>query len=337
MRIYFTIASISILCLAVFIKYFSPKWTPSASTNSTPSITGMDIYDMDLCDISNITPAVITNLTSLMYEHGYIILKKQCKQTHHKISAETLEFIAKQFGEPTVYGASIKESKFITMLTNNGSIGQKITGSEGWHIDGTMHSKPNSFCLMYVQNAPNINTGGTRFMHTTYFLDEMQSKNPATYELWNRLFFCTAGNSLHPVVALHPITNKHHMIMHTSYTKQVIEVMDISMMKQINDEFKGKSFYSPAIRALMRAYNETNTIRIYSAAERKELLKSMTKYIEESEFMHVTSYEDGDLLIRDNLVMIHIADPSARLPVEQIGLRNIWRIALKGVHFTSKY
>lgn len=91
------------------------------------------------------------------------------------------------------------------------------------------------------------------------------------------------------------------------------------------------------MKELIALYNETNKIRIYSKMERESLLKSIAQYIEESEFMHVTNYEDGDLLIRDNLVMLHIADPSAQLPVKQIGLRNIWRIALKGKYWTSKY
>lgn len=236
--------SISVICLALFIKYISTKWSLSSTSNTISSISGLNIYEMDLCDTQTVTPSIIANLSSLIYSHGYITLKKQCKEFDNKISPQTMEFIAKQFGEPTVYGTYIKESKYITKLTNNGSVGQRITGSEGWHIDGTMHSKPNSLCLMYVQNAPNIGKGGTRFLDSKYFLDEMQESNPSIYQLWNRLFFCTAGSSIHPIIALHPITKSHHLLIHTSYTQQVIEVMDMSMMKVMNDEFKGKLLFA---------------------------------------------------------------------------------------------
>lgn len=339
MRIYFTIASISILCLALFSKYIYLKWTPSTGNNSIPSITGLDIYDMDLCDTQNITPAVITNLTSLIYEHGYIILKKQCKQFHNKISAETLEFIAKQFGEPAFHGAfmSIEESKFIKMLTNNGTIEQGIVGSMGWHIDDVSQAIPSSLILMYVQNAPHFGRGGTRFLHGSYFLEEMQSKHPSIYNLWNRLFFGSFGYILHPIIALHPITSKHHMVIETAFSRQIIEVLDMSMMRQINDEFKGQSAMNATIEALIFSYVESNKIRVYSGAERKELWRSMEKFIEESEFMHVTSYEDGDLLIRDNFAMLHIADRTTQLSVKEIGLRAIWTIDLEGAHVTSKY
>ena len=87
----------------------------------------------------------------------------------------------------------------------------------------------------------------------------------------------------------------------------------------------------------IKEYESMGVLRVYSKAETKEMLNRMRNEIEESGLVLVTDYENGDLLIRDNLVMLHVADPTAKRPIEEIGYRRIWRISTEGDHVPTKY
>lgn len=297
-----------------------------------------DLTKIDICDPNNLNPSTMDRIKDAFYENGYVVLKKQCAQHNYTITAPIFENIARQFDrEPMLYGISLPENKYITRLTNNGTKSARTTGSGGWHIDGTMHKMPNEFCLMYVQHAPNPGSGGTQLVHSPPFLDRIQSDQPDLYALWNRLFFFTRGFTVHPVIAQHPITNRHYMAIHTAFTQQFIEVLDSTKMKEVHNALNGRYFYSGDMMLKVAGYEKAGIIRLHSQSSTKTMLERIRKEIEESEFRHVTEYENGDLLIRDNLALLHIADPSARRTVEEIGYRNIWRVALEGTHIPTKY
>ena len=327
---------LTILVISVILAFVA-LFVPWVRRQKDDDRLGLTIDHIDLCDVESIDAALVGLLTELVFQHGYVTLKRQCRRTDHAISPSALETIASHFGEPQVYGISLKGSNLITELTNNGSHSARITGSEGWHLDGTMHPKPNSICLNYVQHAPRIGTGGTKLIKSKHLLREIKQMDPKMYDVWKRLFFYTRGASLHPVIARHPVTGHDYMCIHTAYAQQFIEVLNVSVMVAINERFKGQSFYSDEIKSAIRLWGKENVIRLWGKDKTTQFLREMERHIEQSSWMHVTSYERGDLLIRDNLALLHIAHPTAREPVEDIGLRKIWRIALQGQFVTTKF
>ena len=306
-------------------------------------INGAIINGIDLCDINNINKAIINELNNDLYKYEFLILKNQCynnNESLYKIPSDKFTLIASKFGIISEYGSghpATPPNTNITVLSNDKEKGKTTTGAKGWHIDGTSEYKPNSICFQHIRSVPNNGNGGTQLISSKYLLKLIKKININLYNKLNGLYMIAKGHYIHPVIAIHPITNNEYFIIHTAYTQQFIQIIDINNIKYIEQEINGKYVN----KQFIDKYINDKRFKFYTKEETIKLLDVIISFIEhearENELIYITKYEKGDLLIRDNLGLIHKSHPSAQQSPDEVGLRVLWRLTLQGKYLPSKF
>jgi len=255
---------------------------------------GCQVHGIELS--KEVPKEVIKQIKDDVRDHRVVIFKNQ----GILLPERHLE-IAKWFGEieSTFYNHPMSPDRDIFRVSNDRKEGCTNVGRTGWHIDGSFQEKPFSNSVMHIINVPKL--GATRFLPLTELLESVPDQKR---QLWDRLWMVSDRRSgpVHPVIYRHPLTGKAVMCLHLGMTEGFI--LDYG-----TDEARATN---PAVsREIMDGIHE-------------ELVK------DGGALQYSHKWEAGDLVITDNLAVAHEADPDTQLPREQVGLRVMHRVTIKG-------
>jgi len=255
---------------------------------------GCQVHGIELS--KEVPKEVIKQIKDDVRDHRVVIFKNQ----GILLPERHLE-IAKWFGEieSTFYNHPMSPDRDIFRVSNDRKEGCTNVGRTGWHIDGSFQEKPFSNSVMHIINVPKL--GATRFLPLTELLESVPDQKR---QLWDRLWMVSDRRSgpVHPVIYRHPLTGKAVMCLHLGMTEGFI--LDYG-----TDEARATN---PAVsREIMDGIYE-------------ELVK------DGGSLQYSHKWEPGDLVITDNLAVAHEADPDTQLPREQVGLRVMHRVTIKG-------
>ena len=189
--------------------------------------------------------------------------------------------------------------------------------------------------MMHIISVPKSGFGQTAFISSSLAIDEIlnHENNRELKVLLNKLYFIgTSPNyAIHPVIYKHPVTQKQTMLIHLGMTSSFIE---------INDKYKHLN-----IQQAVKLYQQTDEenkgdiLKIYTTQETQSILDKIQQFIEkckEKDLMYKHEYCKGDLIITDNLALLHEAVPSTQFKVNQIGLRIMDRISIGDLYKPTK-
>jgi alpha-ketoglutarate-dependent taurine dioxygenase len=198
----------------------------------------------------------------------------------------------------------------LTVFSNNERIGTSTTGSHAWHIDGVYAHKPNKMSFQYILECPK-DLAGTQFFPSKKIIQNLDKK-------YHNYWVTTGQNIIHPLIAKHPTTGENYLVCTRTIINNIVEFK--------NNDVTGINMYD-----FNMDDNMDKIKRVYGERETQRLLNEIDNIIDKNqELIYVTSFEKGDLLIRDNLPMMHRSHPTAQINFKKIGLRKMWRVVIEG-------
>ncbi|PJK30170.1 taurine dioxygenase [Minwuia thermotolerans] len=199
-----------------------------------------------------------------------------------------------------VHPATPGGNRHIFRLSNDQRHGIPGVGPQ-WHNDGSF--VPDTFSHAgYHIIRPAEKGGGTSFAHQGAAYDALPDETKA---FWSRLSSVnSASGVVHPLVHVHPISERKSIWLHLGMTGAVIE--------KAAEEDGFRLLGSAELTQLCHEYN-----RILNAGL-------------DDGYAISHEYRKGDCVFVDNLAVAHRASPEAHLPVEQQGLRILHRSTVRG-------
>lgn len=150
--------------------------------------------------------ATIKQIKEGLHQHRLLIFRGQ-----GKISGEKQVEISRWFGEveSTFYKHPASPHPEIFRVSNDESEGCTNVGRSGWHIDGSFMAKPFKVQTMHFWSVNG--DGNTLFSGMNELIENLGEEKRA---LWERLYFTTRDNMIHPLIYPHPITSVPTMCFH---------------------------------------------------------------------------------------------------------------------------
>ena len=294
--------------------------TPIAPVGAT--VTGIDLSTADLSD------SLIDQIRSDIHNHQLLIFKNQSPDNGHVIPPLKRIELARKLGTivSSHYHHPNAPHRDIFRVSNDEQKGCLNVGRTGWHIDGTFLENPYRYSMMHIVSVPKAGYGQTAFISSASAVDQVldsQKELKEIKDLFHRLFMVgTSPNyALHRMIYKHPVTNRNTMLIHLGMTSTFLEI--------------NKKYQDLGIEEILKLHEKSNkngqVLKVYDQLETKEVLGKIEDFIQickRKGLMYKHEYEAGDLLISDNLAVIHEAVPSTQFKPEQIGLRIMDRISI---------
>jgi alpha-ketoglutarate-dependent taurine dioxygenase len=289
--------------------FLTGQCTLVPSYTITPLKLGAEIAGIHLQDHVN-NSALFEKIKRDAYEHRLLLFRNQ-----GQIPADILVAMFSSFGDTFVdpYSTQGKgeanhvkaPAPAIMRISNDPSEGFKGLGTTGWHIDGAYKPHPFSFLIFNSIKAPK--KGATKFAgHREVISSMKQSTLRKLDHLWTAVTRTFKGEriyEIHPVLHTHPIVNESVLCIHLGYMRGVIQDYG------------------------------TDHQTTLSLQQMLELKGEITHEIEKQDerLIYAHKWNEGDLVIIDNLQIMHFASKETQLPKEEIGLRILHRLSINGV------
>jgi taurine dioxygenase len=267
---------------------------------------GAAVYGIDLTHERPSDPT-IEALEAEMANRGFLVFKDQPNVTSDQLVEATQWWGGRQMHSThgvhpaTPPGPNMRH---IFRLANDRSHGILGVGPQ-WHNDGSFEAAPFSHVAYHIIRVAEQG-GGTHFCHQGAAYDRL---TPPQQEFWSRLTSVNSNSGvLHPLVHMHPISQRMSIWLHMGMTGAVIE--------KLKDE-EGFRLLNPAeMKELFITYN---------ALLDQGLESDSSSSSSSSSYAIPYEYEEGDVLFIDNYAVGHRASPEAHQPASVQGLRIMHR------------
>ena len=240
--------------------------------------------------------AFAQQLQPLLDRHGLLLFRRQqpLQPTDHLRLAECLGTV---FPLPTRFQHARAPHRDILRMSNSDAEGFTGVGTSGWHVDGVSYECPFGYALMRIVEVPS--RGPTRFMPLHRLAESLRQSRPSGTRLSAR---CGSENVRwhQPLLYAHPRTQRLGVC--------------LGKVSRLVSELGG---------ADERVLEEEE-----AAAVLEELAAHVAAHAVERAYDH--AWEEGDVVVVDNLAVAHLAPPETQLPPEEIGLRVLHRVVTAG-------
>jgi len=245
---------------------------------------------------------VIEALEHEMANRGFIVFKNKKQLEVNDFLAASCWWGGKELHSTHgVHPATPGGNEHIFRLSNDSRHGILGVGPQ-WHNDGSFNVDTFSHSGYHIIR-PAEKGGGTYFADQGAAYDALSE---GQQEFWSRLSSVnSASGVVHPVVHVHPISNRKCIWLHLGMTGAVIE-------KLPNDD----------------------DFRLLNAVEMKQLCHEYNDILNAGlgkGYAIAYEYQENDCIFIDNLAVAHRASPEAHLPAEKQGLRIMHRSTVRGV------
>lgn len=260
----------------------------------------------------SLDPRLAGALESLMADVGFVLFRGQGAPQKESGVAGTYLTGAEQCDLSLAFGPGELHSthgnhaecpnRDIFRLSNDQNHGFNEVGPE-WHNDGSFQRSVFSHVVYHIIKAPT-GPGNTSFAHLGKAFDAL----PA--ELQKRYSRCASVNSntgvVHPMVHSHYASGRTSLYLHTGMTGSIIERVE---------EPKESS--------------KLSGIKAWNAQEMDDLFSTLTEMLDREDISYSHKWQEGDVIIIDNLAVAHKATPGAHKA--STGLRILHRTTVKGM------
>jgi len=244
-----------------------------------------------------------------MAQRGFLVFPDQGVMTpDEQIHASCLWGGRQMHSTHGVHPATPEGNHHIFRLSNDRQHGILGVGPQ-WHNDGSFVEGTFSHVGYHIIRVPEKG-GGTYFAHQGAAFDKLP---PEKQERWQRLVSLNSNSGvLHPVVHEHYISGRKSVWLHLGMTGAVIE-------KLPDGETHGPH------KLPFRLLNEEEMKDLFHTYN--DLLNAGIK----DGYAINCQYQDGDLIMIDNLAIGHKASPEAHKSAEEQGLRIMHRTTVHAV------
>lgn len=239
-----------------------------------------------------------------MATRGFLVFKNQgVLSGDEQVSASELWGGRKIHSTHGVHPRAPNEHIF--RLSNDRTHGILGVGPQ-WHNDGSFLPAIFSHVGYHIIEVPDKGSGATFFSHQGAAFDHLTEEEQ---ERWSRLVSVNSnGGVLHPVVHTHPISGRKSIYLHLGMTGAILEVKP--------EQPKGENLRLLDENEMQTFFNRYNDILNAGL---------------EADYSLPYNYEQGDMVMIDNLAISHRASPEAHDSTFRQGLRILHRSTVKGM------
>lgn len=256
-------------------------------------------------------PKLVGALEALMADVGFVLFRSQGTAQKEKGVAGVYLTGAQQSELSLAFGPGALHSthgnhaecpnRDIFRLSNDTRHGFNEVGPE-WHNDGSFERYVFGHVVYHIIKAP-AGPGNTAFAHLGKAYDALPAELQAKYSK------CASINSnsgvVHPMVHKHYLSGRKSLYLHTGMTGSIIE--------RVGSSEEG---------------NKLSGIKAWSHREMDDMFCAMTDLLDRDDISYSHKWQEGDVIIIDNLAVAHKAMPAAHKVSS--GLRILHRTTVKG-------
>jgi taurine dioxygenase len=271
---------------------------------------GAEVIGLDTT--TQVHPRLAGALESLMADYGLLLFRKQGAPQHEMGIEGTYLTGDQQCELSLVFGKGALHSthgnhdecpnRDIFRLSNDPAHGFNEVGPE-WHNDGSFMRDVFSYVVYHIVKAPD-GPGQTAFAHLGKAFDAL------SLEQQERFQRCASVNSnggvVHPLVHTHNISKRKSLYLHTGMTGSIIERV---------------AEPEPGV--------QLSGIKAWNKDEMNRLFVDITALPDRDDISYSHHWEEGDVIIIDNLAVAHKAMPGAHKASS--GLRILHRTTCAGL------
>mmetsp|Transcript_34593 Transcript_34593/g.67727 ORF Transcript_34593/g.67727 Transcript_34593/m.67727 type:complete len:360 (+) Transcript_34593:153-1232(+) len=269
------------------------------------NVTGVNFRELD-----KVSPEVVELLQQEMSRRGFLVFKDQ-----GVLSGDEQVAASELWGGREIHSTHGVHPKapndHIFRLSNDRNHGILGVGPQ-WHNDGSFLPAIFSHVGYHIIKVPE-GSGATYFAHQGAAFDRL---SPEEQVRWSNFVSVNSnGGVLHPMVHKHPISGRKSIYLHLGMTGAILEVLP--------EAAEGKQLRLLEENEMQTVFNRYN-----------DLLNAGEK----DGYTLAYHYEEGDMVVIDNLAIAHRAAPEAHQSTEQQGLRILHRTTVKGmINFTPPF
>lgn len=271
---------------------------------------GVEVKGVDTT--RRIHPQLAGALELLMADHGLVLFRSQGRPQEEMgvegtyLTGDEQCELSLAFGNGALHSTHGNHeqcpNRDIFRLSNNPQQGFNEVGPE-WHNDGSFERDVFAYVVYHIVKAPE-GPGQTAFAHLGKAFDALP---PARKELLER---CASVNSnsgvVHPLVHSHRISGRSSLYLHTGMTGSIIE--------RVEEAEPGK---------------QLSGIKAWNHREMNQLFLELTDLLDRPDISYAHDWQEGDVIIIDNLAVAHKAMPGAHRVSS--GLRILHRTTCVGM------
>ncbi|KAK3249288.1 hypothetical protein CYMTET_41278 [Cymbomonas tetramitiformis] len=175
------------------------------SASPLSKVFGAEIRGIRLAT-APLTQELVQQIKHDVAHHRLLIFKDQGQLE----GAKQVE-LSKKLGavESTFYQHPRSPNPDIFRVSNDPKEGCTNVGRTGWHLDGTFQACPFKYQTMHFHSV--IPGGDTLFVPLRELYDRQEEE---TRERWNKLWFATGREFVHPLVYQHPVRGDTTLCFH---------------------------------------------------------------------------------------------------------------------------
>jgi taurine dioxygenase len=271
---------------------------------------GVEVHGVDTT--KELAPELAGCLEMLMADYGLLLFRNQGNEQNEMdikgkyLTGDEQCKLSLAFGAGALHSTHGNHhecpNRDIFRLSNDENHGFNEVGPE-WHNDGSFQRDVFGHVIYHIVKAPE-GPGNTAFAHLGKAFDALP---PAQQELFQR---CASINSnggvVHPMAHEHPISGRKSLYLHTGMTSTIIERVGKPDGK---DKLAG--------------------IKAWNREEMDKLFQEWTELFDRDDIRYNHKWQQGDVVIIDNLAVAHKAMPGAHKASS--GLRILHRTTIKGL------
>lgn len=270
---------------------------PDIRVNMLPDI-GVECFGVDLRKPLDRDTAAF--LEANMAVHGLVCFRGQGVLSGEEQIDATCNFGTRRvFSMHAIHKEAVHTE--VMRMSNHEEVGFTNNGG-GWHHDGNNEAQPYGHVSYHIVSVPK--KGQTRFAHTGAAADALM-RNPQIARIASQLLMVNShSGTVKPLLYKHPVTQRISLMALTGQVGAVLRMKKGEPPKALR----------PAAVAAILPY-------IHAAFD------------DSPETAHVRrehQWEEGDIVITDNLTVAHSAGAGAHDPSPDNGLRILHRVTIQG-------
>ena len=299
---------------------------------------GCEIKGIDIAAYEGtLPPALAGALEVLMAEHGLVLFRGQGREQNESgiqgryLSAEQQCKLSECFGAGELHSTHgvhpEAPCRDIFRLSNDPEHGFNSVGPE-WHNDGSFCREVFGHVVYHIIKAPE-GAGNTQFAHLGKAYEQMSL--PVQARMRRCASVNSNGGAVHPMAAPHPISGRVSLYLHLGMTGAILERVPTALEAPASPPSVVDARFgdgtTPSDLPGARQAGEFEGLKAWRPAQEMDpFFCAFSDLLDAPEVCYAHKWQQGDVVIIDNLAVAHKAAPGAH--TLESGLRILHRTTI---------